>query len=669
MPKLSLHHCIEAIAASFLALALSGCALQTTATSVPDTFDGAPIKGNVHGGQQAVVGAHVFLLAANTTGYGAASVSLLKVTGSNTALDTNASNPTFGDYYVTTDATGAFSISADYACTTGQQVYVYVNGGDSGAGPNPSTGLMAVLGACPVAGTFATQFPLIQVNELTTIAAAYALSGFATDATHVSSSGTTLALVDVANAFTNASNLVSIVTGQALATTPGSVGTGFASNAGKVPQTEINTLGNILSACVNTNNTTATNCSTLFSNAMNGVTAPTETATAAINIAHHPASNVAALFALQASIPAFQSTLTAAPNDWTIVINFTANLAGGSNQFNGIAVDGAGQVWLSNGGGIIKLSPSGVELSGVSGYFGGSLNYAYAIAIDTKGDAWVTDYTSNKVVGFSPTGSIVSGASGYPVGGNPYSIAVDASNNLWVANSALLSHSASVPYSVSELDSSNGNNLNGSPFTGGGLNTPEAIAIDAAGSAWVANLGGYATQISSTGTLTAYSNPGPLAFIEPATVAIDNAGNKWFADVYGSTNAGWYITELVGSGAGFTDNTYSAQGQQMSQANTSIDGSGHVWVTTFGNGTNANYSNWVGEFSSTGALLSPSNGFHDPNLFCQTASGMAIDGSGNVSISCAGPSGIMEYVGAATPVVTPLVANLMPPYNKAASKP
>ena len=65
-------------------LLISGCSgvpgtspTQTAGSSVP----GAALHGMVHGGQQPIVGAHVYLYAANTTGYGNAAVSLLQSAG------------------------------------------------------------------------------------------------------------------------------------------------------------------------------------------------------------------------------------------------------------------------------------------------------------------------------------------------------------------------------------------------------------------------------------------------------------------------------------------------------------------------------------------------------------------------------------------------------------
>jgi hypothetical protein len=46
------------------------------------------------------------------------------------------------------------------------------------------------------------------------------MAGFATDATHVSSSGTTLAQTGIANAFANAASLANLSTGTALTAPP-----------------------------------------------------------------------------------------------------------------------------------------------------------------------------------------------------------------------------------------------------------------------------------------------------------------------------------------------------------------------------------------------------------------------------------------------------------------
>jgi hypothetical protein len=255
-----------------LPLVLTGCALQQTAPLAPEA--GVKLTGSVHGGQQPISGAHIYLLAANTTGYGGpgippsganASISLLNATTTGLADSIGA--------YVTSASDGSFTITGDYACTPNTQVYLYALGGNPGAGVNSAAGLLAALGNCPSSGSFLASLPFIQVTEVTTIAAAYAMAGFATDAAHVSSSGTPLAQTGIANAFANATNLADITTGAALTVTP-------AGNA-DAPQSTVNTLANILASCINSAGPASTSCSTLLSTTLaNGSsgTQPTDTA-------------------------------------------------------------------------------------------------------------------------------------------------------------------------------------------------------------------------------------------------------------------------------------------------------------------------------------------------------------------------------------------------------
>ena len=188
-------------------------------------------------------------MAANTTGYGAQSVSLLSGTGNADSVGS----------YVLSGSNGHFSLTGLYSCTASQQVYILALGGNPGltAGTNNSAiAEMAVLGACPLSGSFAASYPFVIVNEVTTVAAVYALSGFLTDATHVSSSGTAKALTGVANAFLTPTDLVDVSTGIALTSTVGN------NNLGTQANFIVNTLANITAACIDTDGTGSV-CSTL----------------------------------------------------------------------------------------------------------------------------------------------------------------------------------------------------------------------------------------------------------------------------------------------------------------------------------------------------------------------------------------------------------------------
>src|ERR1019366_842691 len=151
---------------------IAGCSLSSTNSIAPAV--GLSLHGKVHGGQQPISGAHVYLLAADVSAYGNPSISLLNsgVTGFSDSVGA----------YVPTGTDGSWDITGAYACTPNTQVYLYTLGGDPGAGANSAAGLMAVLGNCPSTGTFAASVPYISINEVTTVAAAYAMSGFAVDA-------------------------------------------------------------------------------------------------------------------------------------------------------------------------------------------------------------------------------------------------------------------------------------------------------------------------------------------------------------------------------------------------------------------------------------------------------------------------------------------------------
>jgi hypothetical protein len=639
--------------AALSALVLSGCGGAPFQTStVVNAKAGVALKGRVHGGQQPIVGASVYLYAAGTAGYGGASKSLLK-SGAGTSEDGN------GNYYVTTDANGDFTIGGDYTCPASTtQVYLYSIGGNSGSGTNSAAGLLAALGTC----SNLTSSVFAIVNEVSTVATAYAIAGYATDATHVSSSGSALALTGVTNAFATVQNLETLGTGQSLTITPAQNGT--------APGYEINTLADILAACVNTNGSTASGmpCNTLLSNAMNGSTMPTETATAAINIAHNPGANVATLYVLATANPPFQPTLastTGTPNDWTVGIDY----GGCVTSFpEGLAIDGSGNVWLADQDpdGICEFSPLGVPAAS-SGYTGGGLASPWDVAIDSLGDVWVTNEygnsdTSGSVSEFSSTGSVLSNAGMYGFTGGqlslPWGIAIDSNDNVWIADGN--PNTTTFGYDITEYNSA-GSNYANSPYSNGGLDNPVNIAIDTSNNVWIANGSGSISEFSSAGSpispdSTGYTGGG-LESNSDGTggIAIDASGNVWS----GNLNSGGspVIGELNSSGTAVNSSGYTSAGLE-DPSSMAIDGAGNVWVdNTLGNA--------LVEFNSTGTALGPAGGYIGSGLYTVSpvVAGMAIDGSGNIWISNYYLESLVEVVGAAAPVVTPIVANLKTPYG------
>ncbi len=601
----------------------------------------------VHGGQQPIVGTHVYLYAANTTGYGNASVSLLENTGG-TSVDGS------GNYYYPTQSGGTFSITGDFTCpNAGSQVYLYATGGDPGLGQgtNGAIGLMAALGTC---GSLSSA-PYVVINEVSTIATAYAIAGFAADATHVSSSSTTLATAtDVPNAFATVTNLESLGRGVALTTTP--------AGNGVVPQSEIDTLADILGACVNSAGPSSTPCSTLFSNAMNGNSQPVETATAAINIAHNPGANVATLFGLVPSNLPFQPTLLYAPNDFSIAITYTGGgLDGTGFAPEGVAIDAAGNVWVPNynSSSLSEFTSNGVPKTGTP-YIAAGLDNPTSVAIDTYGSAWAANYNGDDISEFNSLGQKISGPPGFTGGGldNPYGIAIDSTGHAWASNFG--------GNSLSEFQSNASGGLALSGSSGFGdqvLAGPAGIAADTAGDVWTANYiaatGGLAEAVPSSlagqpPTVTLFSGGG---LNSPYGVAIDGSGNVW------ATNRGGpgSLSEFTSSGTPITGKSGYSGGGLSNPYGIAIDGAGNVWAAN-----NGGDSDSISEFSSAGNAISGANGYVNLGMF--SPYGIAIDGSGNVWVASddnVGP--LTEFVGAAAPVVTPLSAGAA--YNELGTRP
>jgi sugar lactone lactonase YvrE len=627
------------VAIAAASLLLSGCwgGRFTGDPNQPVLAPGVALQGKVHGGQQPISGADVYLYQVGTGGYGGASTSLLVSPG-----------------YVTTDANGNFSITNDYTCPANAQVYLFATGGNSGSGTNSAIGLLAGLGAC----SSLTSTTGIWVDEVSTIATAYALAGYAKDAKDISSSGSALALAGVENAFDTITNLETLGTGVALAMTPGGNGT--------APQAEIDTLANILAACINSSSASSTNCTTLLGDALpNGTsgTAPTETATAAINIAHNPWANISALYGLQTASAPFQPMLSAAPNDFTVAISYSG---GGLDEPRGLAIDAEGDIWVANyaGDSIVELSPLGVPMTGSGGITGNGVSFPSSIAIDGNGTVWVTSGDPAAVSSFTSSGSAVASITS---GGllDPDGLAIDSSNNVWVLNPG---NSSLVKYSNA---SGTPSTVTGDPFGTSVLTTPEGIAVDIHGNAWVTNRDSGLSQIiefsgSAPSTSSTFTGGGLGA---PATIAFDPSNNAWVTDDSNESDTnGDALSEFNASGTPITNSDGYSGGGLDAPWGIAIDGNGNVLVANdFVNPLTSATNFCISEFKSTGAAITGSSGYESSSL--DEPETPAIDGSGNLWVAnyqSSSPGTVTEFVGIASPVVTPQAANLQSPYGSAA---
>jgi len=168
----------------------------------------------------------------------------------------------------------------------------------------------------------------------------------------------------------------------------------------------------------------------------------------------------------------------------------------------GIALDASGNIYVANrvggplGTGSVTVYPAGsndnvTPSSTIAGPNTGlnntGLNNPYGIALDAKGNIYVTNASSDTVTAY-PAGSNGNATPSSTIGGpntglaNPAGIALDASGNIYVANES--------DTTVTVYPAGSNGNVPPSSTIGGsntGLDTPFGIALDASGNIYVAN--------------------------------------------------------------------------------------------------------------------------------------------------------------------------------------
>jgi hypothetical protein len=268
------------------------------------------------------------------------------------------------------------------------------------------------------------------INERTTVAAAYALAQFSSDAGFAGPSP------GLRNAAAIVWNLVNPVTGGV-----GSVLGSFPNGLETLTMREFNSLANMLASCVD--DSTSLACLSLFRLATSprGVP-PNNTFEVALNIAHYPWQNSSTLFVQSRIATLYTPALLQAPDAWTLAITYEGN----GHEFDGpgnMAIDKAGDVWVAN-------------------------NYEYGAS------PFVNVCGGLQLLKLTPDGRNVwtanSGAIELPCGNN------QGKPFLGKASVAKLSRV--------------GKTMKASVFTGGGITVPWGIAVDGDDNVWVANFGG-----------------------------------------------------------------------------------------------------------------------------------------------------------------------------------
>ncbi|MHB1519425.1 MAG: NHL repeat-containing protein [Acidimicrobiales bacterium] len=578
------------------------------------------------------------------------------VTGSKVTLVAalGASDVTLGA--ATTSSKGAFSIS--YAPVPGS-TQLMVAASEGTVDQHSVGGARQLLAAL---GTASTAPSAVVVNELTTVAAVYALHQFLTFNRQGSRvSGSSPGLV---NAMATAGNLADPASGKI----SGVLGNSPNGNASGTLAT-FNSIAMIIGSCTTG---TVTDCGKLFAAVKPpGKIAPRNTVQAIYDLAQYPAARLRPPFALQdartprGSKPHYRPILTAPPSAWILTLVYTS---GGFDGPGKIGIDAQGNLWSGNnftppgtkvGTGVAVVDPTGTPIDGSPIVGGGIAGVGWGTAVDRRGRVWLGNFKGNSVSLLSPAGRVLSPPQGYIQGSvsKPQGVVVDQRGDVWIANFG----NASVTEYVG------GNPADARSITGGGIFKPFGLAVAANGDLWVtdgaeAGKPGAVTRISSQGTIIGSAITGP-GLRSPQGIAIDSSGGVWVSNLLSSS-----VVRISPSGS-LVGSPLRGNGSIRGPWGIAIDGADNVWVANFFGHSLVELCGSKTAFCPpgvrTGQPISPAKtGF--ASVAMQHLTDVAIDPSGNVwaanNFSTGSPlkdyiggNGFVELVGQAAPVVTPQI--------------
>jgi len=270
------------------------------------------------------------------------------------------------------------------------------------------------------------------------------------------------------------------------------------------------------------------------------------------------------------------------------------------------------------------------------------------IAIDSNGNLYVADTYNTRIRKITPTGvvSTIAGSSAGYVDGEgtvakfdrPYGIAVDSSDNLYVADTYNHKIRKITPTGmVSTIAGTSGGYADGPGTTVAKFNMPRGVTVDSSGTVYVTDTGNNRVcRITPTGlvqTITNYSNG---ITYRPDGIAIDSNGNLYVADdanniICKITPTG-VVSTIAGSSAGYAD----GQGTNASFLNPrgiAVDSSDNLYVADVLN-------NRIRKITPTGVvstIAGTSGGYADgPGTTVakfNNPSGIAVDSSGNLYVA------------------------------------
>ncbi len=300
---------------------------------------------------------------------------------------------------------------------------------------------------------------------------------------------------------------------------------------------------------------------------------------------------------------------------------------------------------------LAEAAPPFLSKWGSGGSGDGEFNWPWGVAVDASGNVYVADSIGSRIQKFTSSGSFITQWGTYGSGDGQFSapsgVAVDISGNVYVADS--------IGSRIQKFTSS------GSFITKWGVGSgddpfiyPYGVATDALGNVYVAEAGNHLIQkfTSSGSFITQWGTygTGDGQFLAPYGLAVDASGNVYVADtghypansdirfdsIQKFTNSGVFITRWGSAGSG--------DGQLNNPMGLAVDASGDVYVVEMGN-------NRIQKFTSSGSFITKwgSFGSGDGQFFFPM--GVAVDALGNVYVADSFNNRIQVF-GYLTPIET-----------------
>jgi len=358
-----------------------------------------------------------------------------------------------------------------------------------------------------------------------------------------------------------------------------------------------------------------------------------------------------------------------------------------------VAVDSTGNLYIADGGDarvrkvsnglITTMAGGGPPLGSKSLATSAQLLYPQGVAVDTTGNVYMADSTDaliRKVSSGIITTVAGTGTPGYSGDGGPaisaqlsYPIAVaaDAGGSLYIADLTRIRRVSSGVITTVAGNSFVGYSGDTGPATSAMLFSPQGVAVDAAGTVYIADSGNNRIRRVSNGVITTVAGNGTSGYNGdniPATsatlsgpygVAVDAAGNLYIAD-FGNCRirkvSNGIITTVAGNGLpGYGgDNGAATNASLNGPYGVAVDAAGTVYIADSGNNRIRIVSGGViATIAGTGVEAFSGDGGPADKADLVWPWAVAVDGSNSVYIVDASTNRIRILTPGTPPSITP----------------